>query len=98
MKRKKFVKQLMALGIQRNTAEDYARWCVGHRYGYEEEVHGLRLRLGLLGNPVRPRIYYYETHYPYLYTPKTANGPMSDNMQIVTRAEHAAIHGAGGGG
>lgn len=38
MTRKKFVKQLMAVGIQRNTAESMAVWVQGSMHGYKEHL------------------------------------------------------------
>lgn len=38
MKHRKFVKQLMAVGIQRNTAESMAVWVQGSMHGYKEHL------------------------------------------------------------
>ena len=36
--RKKFIKQLMAAGISRNTAESLAVWVQGSWYGYKKQL------------------------------------------------------------
>lgn len=122
MTRKRFVKQLMALGVQRNDA-NFAAWkhrLLGHTYRRALGEERLRLELkkamGNLGTAVANmgkaiaaladqikknfrainfRLERSVTHHPTPYTP----GQLSQDfktVQVMSQADHAALHGGGG--
>lgn len=116
MTRKKFVKQLMALGLPRNRANSHATRCryKGNSYAeyYAALAPVLRVRQAQdkLNVSMRMAAGYFLSglarvwaamarlrddlvaHHPNPYTPGHP-GPDFQNMQIMSQADHAAMHG-----
>lgn len=112
MTRKRYIKLLMALGIQRNYADAMAYACqvAGRSYAADYKMRSPWLRLALfsrrvLRNATAAVMHLAESitnamaatnlqlHHPTPYTPENVGDGLHHNMQIVTQAEHAAIHG-----
>ena len=114
MNRKKFVKQLMAADMPRNDAADCATLCQNCGRKYAEALDDLltyhrpkfknasrywrRIRGAIIHGTNSQA---YSVLYGGAIDPADImgrNDPAPNNMQVVTGAVHAAIHGAGGGG
>lgn len=122
MTRKRFIKQLMALGVQRNAA-NAAAWL--HRmqgHTYRRALGEERLRLSLkkamgtfgtvagemtkaiaaLADQVKKNFRAINfglernvIHHPTPYTPGQLSQDFQ-NVQVMSHADHAALHGGGG--
>lgn len=107
MKRKKYIKQLMALGIDRNGAHAMAYLCrtAGKTYeaDYRARAPWLRLQMAARRAGTAFRKLSESFHAASMAFAEKFNRDMHHaghnvTMQIVTREEHAAIHARDGYG
>lgn len=129
MTRKKFVKQLMALGLSRNRANFHAMLCREKGIPYAEHYKAMAPWLGLAAGVKNPAVSIriacanfasamdraaanmkklsqtiaeskqmeLVAHHPEPYTPAASAHQLPQNIQIMSRADHAAMHQGGGG-
>lgn len=93
MKRQKFVKQLISMGLDRNGAERCAAYCQANREPYTDGLARFRRVLRNVEEIMAAAA--VQAFFPgQPIHPENLEG---GNMLFVTQEEHARLHGAGGG-